>query len=82
MRAMEVMTGRWFVPPKYWEREGTIRLMHRDSQRYLGAADNVNYNVKNCGNECPILNHLEAFGRKQADEYGDFQVESGLFIGG
>jgi dolichyl-phosphate-mannose--protein O-mannosyl transferase len=69
-------------PTRYWERTTTVRLWHRDTQRYLGAASNVNYNVKNCGQECPILDHLEAFGRKQADEYGDFQVESGLFIGG
>lgn len=68
---------------RFWERGSSkIRLFHRDTQRYLGAADNVDYNVKNCGAECPLLNHLEAFGRKQADEYGDFQVESGLFIGG
>lgn len=74
----------WIVTcsTEHWERSRNIKLLHRDTRRYLGAADNVKYHEGNCGAECPLMNHLEAFGRKAADEYGDFQVESGLFVGG
>ena len=66
---------------EYWKRNSDFRLLHRDTQCYLGAATTVFYNEKNCGQECPIMNHLEAFGRKgPADEYSVFQVESGLFL--
>ena len=69
---------------EYWERGSSrqkFRVVHRDTQRYFGAADNVLYNERNCDVDCPLMNHLEAFGRNAADEYGVFQVESGLFLG-
>ena len=65
---------------EYWKRNSEFRLFHRDTQCHLGAASTVSYNERNCGQECPIMNHLEAFGRKGADEYSVFQVESGLFF--
>jgi dolichyl-phosphate-mannose--protein O-mannosyl transferase len=65
---------------KFWKRNGDFRLFHRDTQRHLGGATTVSYDEKNCGAECPIMNHLEAFGRQAADEYSVFQVDRGLFL--
>jgi dolichyl-phosphate-mannose--protein O-mannosyl transferase len=65
---------------EFWKRNGDFRLWHRDTQRHLGGATTVAYTEKNCGAECPIMNHLEAFGRQGADEYSVFQVDRGLFL--
>eukprot|EP00543_Licmophora_paradoxa_P008118 CAMPEP_0202453088 /NCGR_PEP_ID=MMETSP1360-20130828/11142_1 /ASSEMBLY_ACC=CAM_ASM_000848 /TAXON_ID=515479 /ORGANISM="Licmophora paradoxa, Strain CCMP2313" /LENGTH=160 /DNA_ID=CAMNT_0049072081 /DNA_START=239 /DNA_END=721 /DNA_ORIENTATION=+ len=65
---------------KYWKRGQKVRLLHVDTSRYLAGSANVKYTTQNCGGGCPILNHLEAFGRKQKDEYSVFKVELGILL--
>ena len=65
---------------KYWTREGKIHLQHVDSGKYLGASSTVKFTHQNCGHNCPILNHLEAFSRSSQDKYGQWFVESGVHI--
>lgn len=64
----------------YWRREAKIHLLHVDSNKYLGASSTVKFSHQNCGHNCPILNHLEAFSRASQDKYGQWFVESGVHI--
>ena len=66
--------------PKYWTRESKVHLQHADSGKFLGASSTVKFNHQNCGHNCPILNHLEAFSRGSQDKYGQWFVESGVHI--
>eukprot|EP00542_Grammatophora_oceanica_P019235 CAMPEP_0194030682 /NCGR_PEP_ID=MMETSP0009_2-20130614/4065_1 /TAXON_ID=210454 /ORGANISM="Grammatophora oceanica, Strain CCMP 410" /LENGTH=230 /DNA_ID=CAMNT_0038670663 /DNA_START=13 /DNA_END=705 /DNA_ORIENTATION=- len=63
-----------------WTRGSKFRLLHRDTQKYLGASSNVKFTQQNCGHSCPILNHLEAFGRRQVDSFGELKVELGIHL--
>ena len=65
---------------KYWTRNQDFRLFHMDTQSYLGTAKNVEFNQNTCGMQCPIMGHLEAFGRKGKDKHGLFQVDQGVHI--
>lgn len=64
----------------YWRREGKIMLHHEDTGKFLGASSTVKFTQQNCGHQCPILNHLEAFSRGSHDKYGAWFVEAGVHI--
>lgn len=57
-----------------------VRLQHKDTGKYLGAAPNVQFNQQTCGVQCPLMNHLEAFGRTSMDKYSVMKVEQGVYI--
>jgi dolichyl-phosphate-mannose--protein O-mannosyl transferase len=63
-----------------WMRNAKVRLWHVETGKYLAASANVKYTAQNCGHGCPILNHLEAFGRKQKDDYSYVKVEMGVLL--
>lgn len=65
---------------KYWMRDSSVRILHTDTNRYLAGSANVKFTQQNCGHGCPILNHLEAFGRKQIDDYSLLKVEMGVML--
>ena len=69
------------VPTKtHWKRGERIRLLHQDTGKYLGASSTVKFDVNNCGHQCPILNHLEVFGRKGQDDYTFWKVDRGVHL--
>ena len=65
---------------KYWTRGSPVRLQHVDTGKYLGTSANVEFNSKTCGPNCPIMNHLEAFGRSSADSHTVMKVEQGIHL--
>lgn len=65
---------------KYWRRESQVYFYHVDSGKYLGASSTVKFTHQNCGHNCPILNHLEAFSRASKDKFGQWFVEGGVHI--
>ena len=65
---------------KYWKREEMVQFQHVDSGKYLGASSTVKFTHQNCGHNCPILNHLEVFGRTQQDTYVSWVVEMGVHL--
>lgn len=65
---------------KYWKRGGSIRLKHEDTGKYLGAAASAEFNVQTCGHNCPIMGHLEAFGRAAADSHTLLTTEQGIYL--
>lgn len=60
---------------KYWMWDTSVKLRHVNTDRYLSGSDNVKFTEQNCGDGCPMLNLLEAFGHKQNDNYSDVKVK-------
>eukprot|EP00527_Entomoneis_sp_CCMP2396_P003781 CAMPEP_0198143206 /NCGR_PEP_ID=MMETSP1443-20131203/6031_1 /TAXON_ID=186043 /ORGANISM="Entomoneis sp., Strain CCMP2396" /LENGTH=234 /DNA_ID=CAMNT_0043806393 /DNA_START=20 /DNA_END=724 /DNA_ORIENTATION=- len=65
---------------KYWKRGESFHLFHRDTAKFLGTTKTVEFTRDNCGQNCPIMGHLEAFGRGTNDKYTTFKVEQGVHI--
>lgn len=66
--------------PTHWMRGAPVRLFHVDTQKYLGTSKNVEFNVNTCGQSCPIMGHLEAFGRSAADAHTLMTTEQGIHL--
>lgn len=64
----------------YWMREQIVEFEHVDTGKYLGASSTVKFTPQNCGHNCPIMNHLEVFGRSSRDMYAQFVVEMGVHL--
>ena len=65
---------------KYWKRGSEFRLRHSDTSKYLGTSKNVEFNQQTCGHNCPIMGHLEAFGRNTGDSFTYFKIEQGIHL--
>ncbi|KAL7578774.1 hypothetical protein ACA910_016000 [Epithemia clementina (nom. ined.)] len=65
---------------KYWKRGEPFHLFHRDTSKFLGTAKTLEFNQRTCGGNCPIMGHLEAFGRGSNDKHTIFTVEQGVHI--
>jgi dolichyl-phosphate-mannose--protein O-mannosyl transferase len=65
---------------QYWQRENQVQFHHLDTGKFLGASSTVKFTHQNCGHNCPILNHLEVFGRTTKDQYASFVVEMGVHL--
>eukprot|EP00548_Thalassiothrix_antarctica_P002297 CAMPEP_0194139468 /NCGR_PEP_ID=MMETSP0152-20130528/9098_1 /TAXON_ID=1049557 /ORGANISM="Thalassiothrix antarctica, Strain L6-D1" /LENGTH=210 /DNA_ID=CAMNT_0038837311 /DNA_START=18 /DNA_END=650 /DNA_ORIENTATION=- len=65
---------------KLWMRDQPVRFINASTGRYLGGSASVKFTQQNCGHGCPILNHLEAFGRKQKDDFSKIKVEMGILL--
>jgi dolichyl-phosphate-mannose--protein O-mannosyl transferase len=63
-----------------WKRSTFVRLKHVDTGAYLGGTTQATFNQNNCGHGCPILNHLEAFGRKNKDELSVVEADIGIYM--
>lgn len=65
---------------EFWLREEEVSFRSVATTRYLGAASNAKFNEQNCGRGCPILNHLEVFGRQQNDHHTKWKTEVGVYL--
>eukprot|EP00581_Thalassiosira_minuscula_P010487 CAMPEP_0183710734 /NCGR_PEP_ID=MMETSP0737-20130205/6392_1 /TAXON_ID=385413 /ORGANISM="Thalassiosira miniscula, Strain CCMP1093" /LENGTH=221 /DNA_ID=CAMNT_0025939065 /DNA_START=79 /DNA_END=744 /DNA_ORIENTATION=- len=65
---------------EYWHRDKPIQLKSVATNRYLGSSSTVKFTEQNCGRGCPILNHLEVFGRNSNDSYSHWKVELGVHL--
>jgi dolichyl-phosphate-mannose--protein O-mannosyl transferase len=65
---------------QYWQRNIPMRLQHVDTSAYLGTANNVEFNVDTCGHSCPLMGHLEAFGRETPDGHTILTTEQGIYL--
>ncbi|KAL3767176.1 hypothetical protein ACHAWU_003267 [Discostella pseudostelligera] len=64
----------------HWKRDTPMQLRSAATNRYLGASSSVKFTEQNCGRGCPILNHLELFGREANDLYTQWKVELGVHL--
>jgi dolichyl-phosphate-mannose--protein O-mannosyl transferase len=65
---------------KFWRREERVQFHHVDTDKYLGASSTVKFTHQNCGHNCPIMNHLEVFGRGAKDDYSIWIVKMGVHL--
>jgi len=77
---MVVCDGSTYNKALYWVRDAHIQLKSTATNRWLGASSSVRYNENNCGRGCPIVNHLEVFGREGNDAYSHWKVEQGVYL--
>jgi len=75
----------WVVQPlrgngQYWERGVEVTIKHAQTGKYLGASSQAKFTAGNCGRQCPVMNHLEAFGRARADKLSSWKAEVGVFL--
>ena len=77
---MVVCDGSTYNRALYWVRDAHIQLKSTATNRWLGASSSVQYNENNCGRGCPIVNHLEVFGREGNDAYSHWKVEQGVYL--
>ena len=66
--------------PQLWLRDEPIQFKSVDTSRYLGASSTVKFTESNCGRSCPILHHLEVFGRKTGDKYTQWKADLGVYL--
>jgi hypothetical protein len=64
----------------YWVRDAPIQLRSAATNRWLGASSAVKFTESNCGRGCPIMNHLEVFGREGNDPYSHWTVQFGVHL--
>jgi dolichyl-phosphate-mannose--protein O-mannosyl transferase len=76
----------WMVQPKrnskdvYWRIGDDVFLKHAETNMYLGSTEQAKFTMNNCGRNCPVMNHLEVFGRKNADTFGYWKTETGIYL--
>ena len=65
----------------YWQRGKNIKLQHMATNSFLQLHTSAEFTERNCGRNCPIMNHLEAFARESVDTNSILTViDSGIFI--
>jgi dolichyl-phosphate-mannose--protein O-mannosyl transferase len=64
----------------YWIQGAEIRLKHQETGKYLGTALSLEFNEKTCGARCPVMNHLETFGRTNQDSHSLLKTEQGIHL--
>ncbi|KAL7457511.1 hypothetical protein ACHAWC_009120 [Mediolabrus comicus] len=72
--------GYFSSSAEYWLRDKPIMLQSAATNRYLGSSSTVQFTQQNCGRNCPIMNHLEVFGRNSNDQYTQWKVELGVHL--
>jgi hypothetical protein len=76
----------WIVAPKgnkndkYWRIGSEVILMHFETSMYLGSTDQAMFTAQNCGRGCPVMEHLEVFGRVKGDSFAIWKTETGIYI--
>jgi dolichyl-phosphate-mannose--protein O-mannosyl transferase len=63
-----------------WRRGESVHLLHIDTWKYLGGSKDAEFNVRTCGQNCPLMNNLEAFARGAKDALGAIQAEQGIYL--
>lgn len=64
----------------YWRRSKAVGLQHVKSMKYLTAQANADFNARNCGGRCPIMNHLECVVKSSFDKNAQFTATLGVHL--
>jgi dolichyl-phosphate-mannose--protein O-mannosyl transferase len=75
----------WIVNPvrgsgTHWKTDEEVVIQHVDTSHYLGCTEQAQFTRQNCGHNCPVMNHLEIFGRKAADSFTKWKASLGVFL--
>jgi len=61
-------------------RNRPFKLQHKDTRTYLSSNAQYQYNQRNCGGNCPIMNHLEVAAKATPDLETRWKVELGVHL--
>mmetsp|Transcript_5826 Transcript_5826/g.8670 ORF Transcript_5826/g.8670 Transcript_5826/m.8670 type:complete len:218 (-) Transcript_5826:281-934(-) len=75
----------WVVNPNggsgsYWKKDQMVVLAHAVSGKYLGCTDQAKFHRNNCGRNCPVMDHLEVFGRSSRDKFTTWKTSVGVYL--
>lgn len=75
----------WIVNPargseNYWKAGAEVFIQHVDTGKFLGCSEQAKFTRNNCGRNCPVMNHLEAFGRDRKDDFSKWSSDIGIFL--
>jgi len=68
------------VSDKYWRKDQEINLRHDQTGKFLGCTEQARFTRNNCGHNCPVMNHLEVFGRGEKDGHIKWKTSIGVFL--
>ena len=63
-----------------WRKGQRVKLQHYQTGKCLGASTDAEFNERTCGHNCPLMNHLESFGRACTDSLSELQAEQGIYL--
>lgn len=75
----------WIVQPfrgssKYWEKGQYVHFQHAETGVYLGSTTQAQFTSRNCGHNCPVMDHLEVFGRNAKDAFTKWVSNVGVYL--
>lgn len=75
----------WVVNPaqgssNYWKKDNEVFIMHDQTKHHLGCSEQAVFSLNNCGRQCPVMDHLEVFARKEKDHFVKWKTSMGVFL--
>lgn len=75
----------WIVNPakgsdKFWKKDEFVFISHDATHKHLGCSEQAKFSVHNCGRQCPVMDHLEVFGRSDRDALVQWKASMGVFL--
>jgi len=64
----------------HWERGNPVIITHADTGKNLGSSKRGMFTRNNCGNRCPVMDHLEVFAASGSSSYLHWKAELGVFL--
>ena len=65
---------------KYWKIGNDVFIKHVQTNMYLGSTDQARFTQRNCGRNCPVMDHCEVFAREERDTFGYWRTEQGIYL--
>jgi len=75
----------WIVNPvtgsdAFWKKDQAVFITHDATQKHLGCSEQAKFSMNNCGRQCPVMDHLEVFGRGTKDALVQWKTTMGVFL--
>merc|ERR1719330_32849 len=76
----------WVVNPvrgfagSHWTRNQIVTISHSDTGKNLGSSQRFMFTRNNCGNRCPVMNHLEVFAASGGGSTMQWKAEHGVYL--
>lgn len=64
----------------HWKKDTEVFIQHDATRKHLGCTEQAKFSMNNCGRQCPVMNHLEVFGRQEKDAFTKWKTNVGIFI--
>jgi len=65
---------------EYWRRGDAIQLRHVDTGKYLTSMESAEFNMGNCGGNCPIMGQREVSCTSSADKRTKWMSGQGVYF--